>query len=120
MTNATLDREKRSEYSLTVIAEDKGTPSLSSVKHFTVQINDINDNPPRFQRSRYEFAISENNSPGAYITTVTATDPDLGENGQVTYTILESFILGSSITTYVTIDPSNGAIYASESSITRR
>nr|XP_055173078.1 protocadherin-18 isoform X2 [Nyctereutes procyonoides] len=112
LTNATLDREKRSEYSLTVIAEDKGTPSLSTVKHFTVQINDINDNPPRFQRSRYEFAISENNSPGAYITTVTATDPDLGENGQVTYTILESLILGSSITTYVTIDPSNGAIYA--------
>ncbi|XP_002716989.2 protocadherin-18 isoform X1 [Oryctolagus cuniculus] len=112
LTNATLDREKRSEYSLTVIAEDKGTPSLSTVKHFTVQINDINDNPPHFQRSRYEFVISENNSPGAYITTVTATDPDLGENGQVTYTILESFILGNSITTYVTIDPSNGAIYA--------
>ncbi|XP_037353671.1 protocadherin-18 [Talpa occidentalis] len=112
LTNATLDREKRSEYSLTVIAEDKGSPSLSTVKHFTVQINDINDNVPHFQRSRYEFAISENNSPGAYITTVTATDPDLGENGQVTYTILESFILGSSITTYVTIDPSNGAIYA--------
>ncbi|NWI67202.1 PCD18 protein, partial [Todus mexicanus] len=43
---------------------------------------------------------------------VTATDPDLGDNGQVTYTILESYILGSSITTYVTIDPSNGAIYA--------
>ncbi|GAB1287504.1 Protocadherin 18 [Apodemus speciosus] len=112
LTNATLDREKRSEYSLTVIAEDKGTPSLSSVRHFTVQVNDINDNPPRFQRSRYEFVISENNSPGAYITTVTATDPDLGENGHVTYTILESFVLGSSITTYVTIDPSNGAIYA--------
>ncbi|XP_012582185.1 PREDICTED: protocadherin-18 isoform X2 [Condylura cristata] len=112
LTNATLDREKRSEYSLTVIAEDKGTPSLSTVKHFTVQISDINDNPPHFQRSRYEFAISENNSPGAYITTVTATDPDLGDNGRVTYTILESFILGSSITTYVTIDPSNGAIYA--------
>ncbi|XP_036096240.1 protocadherin-18 isoform X2 [Molossus molossus] len=112
LTNATLDREKRSEYSLTVIAEDKGTPSLSTVKHFIVQISDINDNPPHFQRSRYELAISENNSPGAFITTVTATDPDLGENGQVTYTILESFILGSSITTYVTIDPSNGGIYA--------
>ncbi|KAF6096022.1 protocadherin 18 [Phyllostomus discolor] len=112
LTNATLDREKRSEYSLTVIAEDKGTPSLSTVKHFTVQISDINDNPPYFQRSRYELAISENNSPGAFITAVTATDPDDGENGQVTYTILESFILGSSITTYVTIDPSNGHIYA--------
>ncbi|KAM9143366.1 protocadherin-18 isoform 1-T1 [Pangshura tecta] len=112
LTNATLDREKRSEYSLTVIAEDKGTPSLSTVKHFSVQINDENDNPPRFQTNRYEVVILENNSPGAYITSVTATDPDLGDNGQVTYTILESFILGSSITTYVTIDPSNGAIYA--------
>ncbi|NWS38155.1 PCD18 protein, partial [Probosciger aterrimus] len=112
LTNATLDREKRSEYSLTVIAEDKGTPSLSTVKHFTVQISDENDNPPRFQTNRYEVVILENNSPGAYITSVTATDPDLGDNGQVTYTILESYILGSSITTYVTIDPSNGAIYA--------
>ncbi|NXI37134.1 PCD18 protein, partial [Galbula dea] len=112
LTNATLDREKRSEYSLTVIAEDKGTPSLSTVKHFTVQISDENDNPPRFQTNRYEVVILENNSPGAYITSVTATDPDLGDNGQVTYTILESSILGSSITTYVTIDPSNGAIYA--------
>ncbi|NXD98708.1 PCD18 protein, partial [Chaetorhynchus papuensis] len=112
LTNATLDREKRSEYSLTVIAEDKGTPSLSTVKHFTVQISDENDNPPRFQTNRYEVVILENNSPGAYITSVTATDPDLGDNGQVTYTILENSVLGSSITTYVTIDPSNGAIYA--------
>ncbi|XP_062836930.1 protocadherin-18 isoform X2 [Anolis carolinensis] len=112
LTNTTLDREKRSEYSLTVVAEDKGTPSLSTVKHFTVQIVDENDNPPQFQTNRYEIVILENNSPGAYITSVTATDPDLGDNGQVTYTILESFILGSSITTYVTIDPSNGAIYA--------
>lgn len=112
LTNASLDREKRSEYSLTVIAEDKGTPSLSTVKHFTVQISDENDNPPRFQTNRYEVVILENNSPGAYITSVTATDPDLGDNGQVTYTILETSVLGSSITTYVTIDPSNGAIYA--------
>ncbi|KAM4807705.1 protocadherin-18 [Rhinophrynus dorsalis] len=112
LTNATLDREKRSEYSLTVIAEDKGMPSLSTVKHFAVQISDENDNPPRFQTSRYEIVIVENNSPGAHITSVRATDPDLAENGQVTYTILDSYIQGSSISTYVTIDPSNGAIYA--------
>ncbi|XP_069098206.1 protocadherin-18 isoform X1 [Pleurodeles waltl] len=111
-TNASLDREKRSEYSLTVIAEDRGIPSLSTVKHFTVQLNDVNDNPPRFQTNRYEIVVAENNSPGAYITSVMATDPDRGDNGLVTYTILDSYILGSSITTYVTIDPSNGAIYA--------
>ncbi|XP_077135280.1 protocadherin-18 [Ranitomeya variabilis] len=112
LTNASLDREKRSEYSLTVIAEDRGLPSLSTVKHFAVQISDENDNPPRFQTSRYEIVIVENNLPGAHITSVRATDPDQAENGQVTYIIPESYIQGSSITTYVTIDPSNGAIYA--------
>ncbi|CAH2300989.1 protocadherin-18 isoform X2 [Pelobates cultripes] len=112
LTNSTLDREKRSEYSLTVIAEDKGIPSLSTVKHFAVQVSDENDNSPRFQTYKYEVVIVENNSPGTHITSVRATDPDQGENGQVTYTILESLIQGHSITTYVTIDPSNGAIYA--------
>ncbi|XP_053317226.1 protocadherin-18 [Spea bombifrons] len=112
LTNSTLDREKRSEYSLTVIAEDRGVPSLSTVKYFAVHVSDENDNPPRFQTYKYEVVIMENNSPGAHITSVRATDPDQGENGQVTYTILESLIQGNSITTYVTIDPSNGAIYA--------
>ncbi|XP_007543197.1 protocadherin-18b isoform X4 [Poecilia formosa] len=112
LTNVSLDREKRSEYSLTVMAEDKGSPSLSTIKHFTVQVLDENDNPPHFEKSRYEVFKSENNSPGAYLMTVVASDPDLGTNGQVTYTIIDAVIQASPISTYVTIDPSNGAIYA--------
>uniref|UniRef100_A0A4W6DTY7 Protocadherin 18b n=1 Tax=Lates calcarifer TaxID=8187 RepID=A0A4W6DTY7_LATCA len=112
LTNISLDREKRSEYSLTVIAEDRGSPSLSTIKHFTVQVLDENDNPPRFEKSHYEIFKSENNSPGAYLMTVVASDPDLGTNGQVTYTIIDALVQESPISTYVTIDPSNGAIYA--------
>uniref|UniRef100_A0A1A7ZMC5 Protocadherin 18b n=2 Tax=Nothobranchius furzeri TaxID=105023 RepID=A0A1A7ZMC5_NOTFU len=112
LTNVSLDREKRSEYSLTVIAEDRGSPSLSTIKHFTVQVLDENDNPPHFEKTRYEVFKSENNSPGAYLMTVVATDPDLGTNGQVTYTVVDTQVQGSPISTYVTIDPSNGAIYA--------
>ncbi|CAJ1052987.1 LOW QUALITY PROTEIN: protocadherin-18a [Xyrichtys novacula] len=112
LTNVSLDREKRSEFSLTVVAEDKGTPSLSTVKHFTVHVTDENDNPPRFEKGRYEIFKSENNAPGAYLTSILATDPDLDTNGQVSYSILENSVHGSSISTYVTIDPSNGAIYA--------
>ncbi|KAM8909270.1 protocadherin-18b isoform 2-T2 [Spinachia spinachia] len=112
LTNVTLDREKRSEYSLTVIAEDRGSPSLSTIKHFTVQVLDENDNPPSFEKSHYEVFKSENNSPGAYLMTVVASDPDLGTNGQVTYTVMDDLVQGSPISTYVTIDPSNGAIYA--------
>ncbi|XP_064190590.1 protocadherin-18a isoform X1 [Anguilla rostrata] len=112
LTNVSLDRERRSEYSLTVIAEDRGVPSLSSIKHFSVRVLDENDNPPRFEKSRYEVFKSEDNPPGAYLTSVVASDPDLDLNGQVTYAILESFVQGSSISTYVTIDPSSGAVYA--------
>uniref|UniRef100_H2N1N8 Protocadherin 18b n=1 Tax=Oryzias latipes TaxID=8090 RepID=H2N1N8_ORYLA len=112
LTNVSLDREKRSEYSLTVIAEDKGLPSLSTIKHFTVQVLDENDNPPRFEKSRYEVFKSENNSPGAYLMTVVASDPDLGTNGQVTYSIIDALVQNIPISTCVTIDPSNGAIYA--------
>ncbi|KAJ0050411.1 hypothetical protein NL108_003635 [Boleophthalmus pectinirostris] len=112
LTNVSLDREKRSEFSLTVVAEDKGTPSLSTIKHFTVHVTDENDNPPRFEKGRYEIFKSENNAPGAYLTSIMATDPDLDNNGQVSYSILENSVHGSPISTYVTIDPSNGAIYA--------
>ncbi|XP_066515929.1 protocadherin-18a isoform X2 [Hoplias malabaricus] len=112
LTNASLDREKRSEYSLTVIAEDRGSPSMSTVKHFTVQIQDENDNAPSFEKSRYEVFKAENNSPGAYLATLQASDPDLGANGQVSYSILDSSVQGSSISTYVTVDPSTGALYA--------
>ncbi|XP_029965034.1 LOW QUALITY PROTEIN: protocadherin-18-like [Salarias fasciatus] len=112
LTNISLDREKRSEYSLTVIAEDRGSPSLSTIKHFTVQVLDENDNPPHFEKNRYEVFKSENNSPGAYLMTVVALDPDLGTNGQITYTIIDAVVQGSPISTYVTIDPSSGAVYA--------
>ncbi|KAL0204067.1 hypothetical protein M9458_002085, partial [Cirrhinus mrigala] len=112
LTNVTLDREKKSEYSLSVIAEDKGSPSLSTIKHFTVQVQDENDNAPKFEKSRYEISKAENNIPGVYLSSVRASDPDLGPNGQVSYSILETTVHGSSISTYVTIDRSDGDIYA--------
>ncbi|XP_060720721.1 protocadherin-18a isoform X1 [Tachysurus vachellii] len=112
LTNATLDRETSSEYSLTIIAEDRGTPSLSTVRHFTVRVQDENDNAPHFDKNRYDIFKDENNSPGAYLATVHATDPDLATNGHVSYSVLEGMVHGSSISTYVTVDPSSGAIYA--------
>ncbi|XP_059821197.1 protocadherin-18a [Hypanus sabinus] len=111
-TNETLDREKIAQYKLKVVAEDKGTPNFITVQYVTVQIIDVNDNAPQFQKNTYELMLEENNLPGAFITLVTATDLDSAENGRVTYTIPESSISGSSITTYLTIEPSTGAIYA--------
>ncbi|XP_038648436.1 protocadherin-18a [Scyliorhinus canicula] len=111
-TNQTLDRERVAQYRLAVIAQDLGAPSLTTVQYLTVHIGDENDNAPQFQRSSYQLSLLENNSPGVFLTLMTATDADSADNSRVTYTILDSSVAGSSITTYLTIDPSIGAIYA--------
>ena len=38
---------------MTVKAIDSGEPSLEGVCSFTVEITDVNDNPPLFDRQKY-------------------------------------------------------------------
>ncbi|XP_069781342.1 protocadherin Fat 4 isoform X2 [Narcine bancroftii] len=84
---AELDREEQADYVLFVQARDKGVPPLSSVAQVDVSLLDLNDNRPTFYPLQYFANIKENEPPGTYITTVSATDPDLGSNGTVSYTI---------------------------------
>ncbi|XP_042694937.1 protocadherin-8 isoform X2 [Centrocercus urophasianus] len=112
VTTAALDRERIPEYNLTVVAEDLGSPPFKTVRQYTVRVSDENDNAPLFAKPLYEVAVPENNPPGAYITTVVARDPDLGHNGKVTYRLLETQVMGAPISTYVSVDPATGAIYA--------
>ncbi|KAJ7324554.1 hypothetical protein JRQ81_017574 [Phrynocephalus forsythii] len=112
LTTGPLDRERLAEYNLTVVAEDLGSPPAKTVRRLTVRLADENDNAPRFARPHYEVAILENNPPGAYLAAVQAIDPDLGPNGKVTYRLLDSQIMGASMSTYVSVDPATGALYA--------
>ncbi|XP_007438232.1 protocadherin-8 [Python bivittatus] len=112
LTTGALDRERVAEYNLTLVAEDLGSPPAKTVRSLTVRVADENDNAPWFAKARYEVALLENNPPGAYLTTVLASDPDLGPNGKVTYRLLDSQVMGASISTYVSVDPATGAIYA--------
>ncbi|XP_059821083.1 protocadherin Fat 4 [Hypanus sabinus] len=84
---AELDREQQAAYVLLVQARDKGEPPLSSVARVNITLLDINDNSPTFYPLQYFANIKENEPPGAYITAVSAADPDLGSNGTVSYTI---------------------------------
>ena len=52
-------------------------------------MNDINDNSPVFQNSGYSFMISHDADPDMIVIVVTATDEDGGDNGRVSYEILE-------------------------------
>ena len=52
-----------------------------------VQLDDLNDNAPRFSSPLIRATIGENNAPGAQVVQVSATDADSGLNGTVRYSI---------------------------------
>ncbi|KAL0985562.1 hypothetical protein UPYG_G00158630 [Umbra pygmaea] len=112
VTAAALDREKISEYNLTVMAEDFGSPPLRRITQYTIRLSDENDNAPHFTKPVYEVSVVENNAPGAYITTVEARDADLGTNGKITYRLLDSVLMGSPVNTFVSLNAISGSIYA--------
>ncbi|XP_025729766.2 protocadherin Fat 4 [Callorhinus ursinus] len=84
---ASLDREEQAFYSLLVLATDLGSPPQSSMVRINVSLLDVNDNSPVFYPVQYFAHIQENEPGGSYITTVSATDPDLGLNGTIKYSI---------------------------------
>uniref|UniRef100_A0A670YWA7 FAT atypical cadherin 4 n=1 Tax=Pseudonaja textilis TaxID=8673 RepID=A0A670YWA7_PSETE len=86
-TISQLDREEQEHYSLHVLATDLGNPALSSVALVNVSLLDVNDNSPLFYPIQYFAHIQENEPAGSYIVTVSASDPDLGLNGRVRYSI---------------------------------
>nr|XP_009931755.1 PREDICTED: LOW QUALITY PROTEIN: protocadherin-16 [Opisthocomus hoazin] len=102
-----LDRENRSSYSLLLEAYDGGSPPRSTQMTLDVSIQDINDNAPSFNQSRYHTLISENLKPGSSILQVFASDADEGDNGDVIYEINRR---QSDPDQYFTIDSRTGVI----------
>ncbi|XP_054647395.1 protocadherin Fat 4 isoform X2 [Dunckerocampus dactyliophorus] len=83
-----LDREELSNYTLTVVATDKGEPSLSSTMDVTMLVLDVNDNTPSFSQNIYDIEIEENTLTGTDVIQVFASDADEGTNGQIRFSIL--------------------------------
>ncbi|XP_043925007.1 protocadherin gamma-A4-like [Protopterus annectens] len=110
--NGSLDREKVPEYNITITAIDKGSPPLSTRKTIFLKITDINDNPPTFSKVIYNAYVRENNPPGYIIHTVEARDADWNQNARVTYSIFPGYVGESLVSTFVSINPDNGNIYA--------
>uniref|UniRef100_A0A8C9XE35 Cadherin domain-containing protein n=1 Tax=Sander lucioperca TaxID=283035 RepID=A0A8C9XE35_SANLU len=111
-TNSDLDRERASEYNITVTCSDEGVPSLSSSVTLTLQISDVNDNAPVFERSSYEAYIVENNTPGLSIFTVKARDADWNQNARVSYILEDSSVNGVPVSSYVSVSADSGVIHA--------
>ncbi|XP_066572380.1 protocadherin alpha-C2-like [Amia ocellicauda] len=112
VVSETLDREKVPEFNITFIVRDRGSPPLSNNKTITLELLDVNDNPPLFPKSFYTISVMENNAPGSMIHSVTAVDPDLNENRYLVYSIIEEYIQNISMSKYFSINPENGKLYA--------
>ncbi|XP_011478748.1 protocadherin-10 isoform X3 [Oryzias latipes] len=112
VTDGPLDRESTDSYTITVVAKDKGQPSLATSKSIKVHVSDENDNAPRFTQAVYDVYVTENNVPGAFIHAVSAVDLDVGQNALITYSILGCDIQGMSVDTYVSINQDTGYLYA--------
>ncbi|XP_062282131.1 protocadherin beta-16-like [Scomber scombrus] len=112
ITDIDLDRERSSEYNITVTCSDEGVPSLSSSVTLTLQISDVNDNAPVFDRSSYEAYIKENNTPGLSIFTVKARDADWNQNARVSYILEDSSVNGVPVSSYVSVSADSGVIHA--------
>uniref|UniRef100_A0A8B9GTX8 Cadherin domain-containing protein n=1 Tax=Astyanax mexicanus TaxID=7994 RepID=A0A8B9GTX8_ASTMX len=112
VTDSDLDRERESEYNITVMCADQGSPSLSSSVTLSLQISDVNDNAPVFERSSYEASIPENNTPALSIFTVKAKDADWNQNARVSYILQDSSINGVSVSSYVSVSADTGVIHA--------
>ncbi|XP_048855780.1 protocadherin-23 [Brienomyrus brachyistius] len=88
-TLRSLDREKRSSYTIIIEAHDQGAIPRSSLAKLQVLVLDENDNSPVFSQEAYHVSISEGAPAGSEILQVIATDNDQGSNGEVTFSLLE-------------------------------
>lgn len=85
--NGFLDRETTPAYSLVIEALDGGSPPLRGQMTVNITIQDVNDNQPIFNQSRYFAVIPENATIGTSVLQVYATDTDAGDNGMIEYSI---------------------------------
>ena len=85
---------------LTVRAEDGMRYGSTKV---TIKILDFNDNPPKFEQSRYSVKVAENTPLLTSVFRVRATDEDVGVNGGIYYYL-------STLSDYFSVDAITGVI----------
>lgn len=106
VTVSDLDRELNPSHDVIVSCADHGIPPMTADYTLLVLVRDVNDNSPQFSQSRYDVSMPENNDVGQRVLTLTASDPDAGANGSVTYSV------DSRARSLFDINSTSGAVYA--------
>ncbi|CAN2389497.1 Cadherins are calcium-dependent cell adhesion proteins [Pristimantis euphronides] len=86
-----MDREAREEYLVVIQAKDMGghMGGLSGTTTVTVTLTDVNDNPPKFAMSQYQFVVPEDIAIGDPVGRVRANDRDIGDNAKSSFDIID-------------------------------
>nr|ABV59364.1 protocadherin nu17 [Callorhinchus milii] len=107
-----FDYEQLKHFQILVQAEDSGVPALSSNVSVDVTILDQNDNAPVIVSPLAEFGstvtetVSRLAEPGYLVAKVSAIDADTGQNGRLSYQIVQATDPG-----LFTISPDTGEIW---------
>lgn len=75
-----IDYEVKHSYKFHVIAEDNGTPRISTHVDVVINITDLNDNPPLINRNHSNVIVQEGTQPGSNLLELFITDLDSPAN----------------------------------------
>ena len=101
-----LSYNDQSSYEIKVQAYDRGVQVMRSNLTIIIQVQDVNDNGPQFDRTLYEVSLPESSPISSRFVQVEATDNDRGKNARITYTLRQSIDAA-----YFAIFPDSGWIY---------
>lgn len=86
-----FDYETAPHYEAWIEVQDSDTPPLRSVLQLLVNVTDANDNAPVMEAAIYNATVSEDEYPPLFVVKVSAKDRDSGENGQISYHLVDNF-----------------------------
>ncbi|XP_054622112.1 cadherin-10-like isoform X3 [Dunckerocampus dactyliophorus] len=87
-----MDREVKEKYLVVIQAKDMAGQmgGLSGTTTVSITLSDVNDNPPRFTKTLYEFKVPESTALGSAVGAIRAVDSDIEENAEMDYRIIGS------------------------------
>lgn len=101
-----LDFEIVQRYTVVIGAQDKGSPPLRSNLTLNVEVQDVNDNPPAFEKDEYRVNVPESMAVNSQFLQVNALDLDTGNNARLTYRVKEE-----ALADLFGIFPNSGSLY---------
>ena len=104
-----LDREAVASYSFLILASDgQGPASRTGTLTVGVVVTDVNDNVPKFTKETFNMTVMETAPVGTVFGHLTATDGDVGANGDLSYRF--SLLTPSDVTSLFSLNASSGEL----------